>query len=56
MNKDKRSKKNKKKPAEKSGAEKKLSAYKSEGKNGTPAIEPVVPKSGPEKKGGGKRT
>ena len=55
MSKDKGSKNSKKKPADKSGAKKKVSAYKSEGKNGLPAVEPIVPKSDPKKDGGGKK-
>lgn len=52
MSKNKGSKNDKKKKADKSPGKKKMSAYKSEGKT---AIEPIVPKTDPKKDGGGKK-
>lgn len=55
MSKDKGSKNTKKKPAEKSGAKKKVSDYKSEGKNDSSVVKPAVPKSDPKKDSGSKK-
>lgn len=55
MSKDKGNKNRKKKKADKSSGKKKASAYKSEGKSEQPAIEPIVPTTGPKKDGGGKK-